>query len=671
MTFERPPSLAQHFEAPDGFDAVFGRLCGYSADSAFLDDALERFTRQIRTQRSYDGRIWLAMMLDPGAPQIPFADAPGTAHLQMLADTDRPFALLHAKVALLGFRSSTTPGRWRVRLLVCTGNWTRQTLEESIDLVWCIEVDSETLTSGGSEVKEACADIAAANSLFSWLTTRFDTRLLEASRGRLAESLQAATDFDRCLARCTEVADKQPARFFDNRERSLIEQLPERIKAATTSVRRNYLAMGSGFYEAPSNRCVSSTPRLPAVPIEIRDVLWNAGLLTSTAEIDLFVNPEGCQAIAGGLQALNEEGITVRPAGVPSLVYGENAVRSLHAKFLYGANYRSNTAYCSSPWLYIGSGNLTAPGFTLAAGFNRGNLEAGVVFAPRGMAWWKKAGVGECDVLTNWLPIHWESDCNTIEELKAGDDFPDRSADQVAAPLAWLDWKPLTGGGELVAPEKCVAGVDVLGDGSTTCHRTPNGFLWSGPRPREVMLRWYEDDERALQCLVPVIDELGRIAASPLPEISIEDAWWQLAEFPLPPVIDDDLEYPDDVENEDKYPNGESCDNRSNDRGPPSSYPIRRMMELIEQIAAKQTALCESEWSAWCVRLEQTLLQAANSPAVKYFADLKLNPLSPLRAPPFRPGFAESAANKYGREYEAMLDRIEQAWGVAQLTSIG
>ena len=40
----RPPSLAQHFDAPDGYQGEFGWVCGFSADAAFMDDAAERFT---------------------------------------------------------------------------------------------------------------------------------------------------------------------------------------------------------------------------------------------------------------------------------------------------------------------------------------------------------------------------------------------------------------------------------------------------------------------------------------------------------------------------------------------------------------------------------------------------------------------------------------------------
>ena len=132
------PSLAGHFDAPDDYVGHFGWLCGYSADAPFLDDALTRFTRMTAAQRAGQGRIFLAVMLDAGNPPILSTDVPGVAHL--LLKKGQPFRLLHAKVALLGFRHRTEPGRWWLRLLVSTGNWTRQTVEESLDLAWRLDV---------------------------------------------------------------------------------------------------------------------------------------------------------------------------------------------------------------------------------------------------------------------------------------------------------------------------------------------------------------------------------------------------------------------------------------------------------------------------------------------------------------------------------------------------
>src|SRR6266849_5170612 len=158
----KPLSLAQLFEAPDGFIGHFGWMCGYSADAGFLNDAAERFTRQTDRQRAFAGKIALAVMLDPGNPQISCADVPGILHLPIRTDR-RPFNLLHAKIALLGFRNDTIRNQWCLRLIVSTGNWTRETLEESLDLAWTIETSSqEVARSLNPEAKQRCADFKVA-----------------------------------------------------------------------------------------------------------------------------------------------------------------------------------------------------------------------------------------------------------------------------------------------------------------------------------------------------------------------------------------------------------------------------------------------------------------------------------------------------------------------------
>ncbi len=660
------PSLAQHFEPPEDYTGLFGWMCGYSADAAFLNDALERFTRQTLSQRGDDGRAWMALMLDPGNSVISFADAPGIAHLPFLGAGVRPFSLLHAKVALLGFSCISQPERWFVRLIVATGNWTRQTLEESLDLAWRIDLDSSDLANVGPEVKSKCADVGAAWSLLQWLSEYFDKRLLEAGAGaggRMAEAARARARLDDCLRRCTGTAGEVAPRFFDNRGQSLLAQLANRVKATGSAAGRNYLAMGSGFYEAPG-----PSGTRPTVPFEIRDTLRGAGLLTNKAEVDLFVNPAGCQAIAHAVEAITLGGIKVRSATSPEAVYGENGGRTLHAKFLFSANWRENSVYCASPWVYIGSGNLTGPGFTQAAGTNGGNLEVGVVFAPQPLRWYEDPSESKQEVLTNLLPLQWEKTYTSPEGLIPGNGFPERPDEYVAGPVAWLEWHSATEGGELVAPGPVSSEYDVLDSSHNACAKRGGAFLWPGQRPRQVVVQWRSDDARRWECPVPVIDEFGRISGTTLPALDIQDAWWQLADFPLPPPADE-VE-PGDGEDPPGSGKTKTRGDGSNGRVP-GTYPIRQMMELVENIAAKQTAIGEHDWLAWCARLEQTLRQASGAEAIETFAALGLNPLSPLWAQPFRPSFAESGHGSSGQGYEELLGRVEAAWGVVGLTPIG
>src|SRR5690606_22438652 len=119
------------------------------------------------------------------------------------------------------------------------------------------------------------------------------------------------------------------------------------------------------------------------------------------------------------------------------------------------------------------------------------------------------------------------------------------------------------------------------------------------------------------------------------PGIEIADAWLQLASFPMPPEDEDTTE--DDEEGVRRTSNNTA----PQARGESANYPIRRMMELVENIADKQTAISEVDWTSWLCRLEQTLNQMSDCGVLNEFRKLALNPLAPLLEPSFRPSFAE------------------------------
>ncbi|MBL4835038.1 MAG: hypothetical protein JKY26_13795 [Pseudomonas sp.] len=651
----RPPSLAQHFDAPEDYIGHFGWLCGYSADAPFLDDAAERFTRLTHAQRAHQGRIAIAGLLDPCNPPISMMDAPGVAHLPIMDYATKPFRLLHAKVALLGFRHHEEPSQWRLRLLVSTGNWTRQSLEESLDLSWRLDIASESLSRPNVGLKQHCADIDVAWELLEWIQQFFDVRLLNApAQGRASETMVAQQQVRQWINACSEKAEGSP-RFFDNRKSSLLFQLPNKIKVGG-KVKRNYLAMGSGFYEAADD-----PKRPPKVPVAILKTLREEGLLTAKPELDLYVNPAACQSIATSLQPLHDLGITVRPATAPAVVFGEGG-RILHAKFLFSANRRDSSNACISPWVYLGSGNLTHPGFANKMSATAGNLEAGVVFTPSSLCWQKNKATPEHQVVTNLLPIQWvDAETGDDSALNAGPGMEQREAMYVAPPVTWLTWHESDSVSELRTDGSGIAAIELLDSAGIACLRTTAGFRWCEARPREVCIRWKADDQHR-EARIPVVDQYGRIAAAELPAIDIDEAWWQLADFPMPPVADDEGDAGDENE-------GKHC---SQGRSVPvASYPIRQMMDLIESVAAKQTEINQLDWALWCNRLEQALGQAVDSVPVQYFRDeLKLNPLSPLRHQPFRPLFAESSDSESGSLYDETLTRIELNWNVAELSPI-
>lgn len=214
----------------------------------------------------------------------------------------------------------------------------------------------------------------AAWSLHDWLRGHFDCRALSAGAEDHQES---GKELEEWIGTVRRKSGLPLPRFFDSRKGALLAQLPEMIKATGADVARNYLAMGSGFYEASDDG-----GDVPSVLADIVRQLQRTGLLTRAPEVDIFVNPNACQAVAVSITSIRGRGWRVRKAGKPEKLFGK-ADRALHAKFLFGANSRENSNVCNSAWIYFGSGNLTTPGFSQKISRHGGNVEAGVVFAPQ------------------------------------------------------------------------------------------------------------------------------------------------------------------------------------------------------------------------------------------------------------------------------------------------
>jgi hypothetical protein len=554
----KPSSLAQLFEPPDEHQSVFGWLCGYSADAGFLEDAVERFSGLTQAQRKHQGRVMLGLMLDPGNPQILPTEVPGVLHLP-IKSPERRFLLLHAKVAVLGFQGRD---RFLLRAIVTTGNWTRQTLEESLDLAWHIDVASKSEGNATEVVRQERTDLAAVWSFLSWVRLLFDTRCLDLAGGRENDSAAASEKVAAWAAQLSTRHRGYRPRFFANRDSSLYQQLPHLVRLHAGSVARNFLALGSGFYESVQ----SGTPD---VPESISAHLQKHGLLTATSDKNIFVNPRACQAIATRRGWIEERGWVIRAPRVPC--YFGAAPRTLHAKFIFSANARAGSNNCSSPWLYLGSGNLTNAGFTQKAG-SMGNLEAGVVLAPADLKWEKDGHSEDASVVTNLLPIHRDDGENILlPTLQPGDDMPERGIAFTAAPIAVFLWRETPQGPNLAPEGEPTGPFRVLDPQGHYCERLEDdgSFVWPAARPRLVTVSWSsEGEDRSAN--VPVIDNYGRFCAADLPSIDLEEAWIQLANFPMPPE-DEELAGGDAQDAVDGVATADTAK-----QAHASAYPVRR-----------------------------------------------------------------------------------------------
>ncbi|WP_429250545.1 hypothetical protein [Paraburkholderia sp. GAS333] len=543
-----------------------------------------------------------------------------------------------------------------------TGNWTRQTIEESLDLAWSVDVYSQDLPemhSPDEETLHRCADIAAAHGMLGRLSMLFDTRLLDVAEPvRKRDTGLAIDDVSAWIAQCAKHAPNGVARFVHNEDRSLLAQLPERIAQAGIDVASNRLAMGSGFYES-----AAQSNAVPTTLSAIVTRLKTKKLLTANPAVDVFVNPLACQAVAKSANAMNRANMTIRAAAQPPTIFSDGRARALHAKFMLGYKARNDSPYCLSAWVYLGSGNLTGPGFQRAA-LEGGNLEAGVIFSTSDLIWSRDQEFEPHHFVENVLPVH-QRDTLKPDALTAGGDMPEREDVYLAAPVAWLAWQAtVDDAGELAASDDAQGEFEVIGVSGEACARKSgaNIFLWQGPRPRIVTVRW-QAGNNVVVTDVPVVDEFGRVAAAALPALELEEAWWQLASFPHPPG--------DDVDGGDTDVDG--APNPAAPRGEHSRarYAVREMMNFIERLAERQTAVAEPDWSAWCCRLEQTLALLADSDGVRAFREMQLDPLAALRVESFRPTYAESGGTPHGQVYEALLDRIGERWQMARTESIG
>jgi hypothetical protein len=202
--------------------------------------------------------------------------------------------------------------------------------------------------------------------------------------------------------------------------------------------------MGSGFHETSTDH-----GKLPEVPVAIVNSIRGQGLLTMKPEVALCVNPIACQAIATTTKPLQARGITIRPTDILSIVFGEGAQRTLHAKFLFSANNRDNSNACTSAGIYLGSGNLTHPGFANKMSACAANREVGVVFAPNSLYWEETTTTKGHQVVTNLLPIQWDNRIGDATPLAAGSDMEQRDTIYFAPPVVWLKWHKSDGVSEL------------------------------------------------------------------------------------------------------------------------------------------------------------------------------------------------------------------------------
>lgn len=660
------PSLSEQFDAPEDYYGVFGFVCGFSGDSSFFDDAANRFT----DGEYVSGKICLVAMLQKVLNNMSGNIQSGVYYTVLPEVND--FKLLHAKVALLYFKEKDINStRWKMRLVVSTGNWTKQTGTKSLDLFCQIEVDSNDLSDLKSNIvkkkdveniQKDCADIKAAWSFLEDVQKYFNLKILTSTvNGRLTDTAVAVKDFKTCVDKVCRLADESVAvRFIDNRKNSLLDELLNKLENCKKT---NYLFMGSGFYqsseqEQKQSKSKGNDKEKLSVPLEIIEKLKKEGLFSGKYPVEMFVNRSACQNVAKmGKKFFEAKRINVWDAKAPETVFGENATNTLHAKFIFSTNINKEKE-CKNAWLYLGSGNFTPAGFTEED--SKKNLEAGMVVFPKGLHFDSRKNANKMNFVENLLPILRNGNQIDFETpLDSGKAF-ENPVPCIVPPITWLVWKTGKGGNlsklcfdENECKEICQH-IELLDFSGNCCEATDNGFLWKDSQPAFVTIRW--DKNKKAQ--IPVIDEYGRIATSSLLLVeSMEEALKNLMNFPFPP---------EPYSGSDLEPNPEPERNGDNPHKKHSQakYPIRNMMEFLEKTAQRQVHLPESYWDSWLNCLGRTLVSMKELDMVKYFREMKINPLSPLYVDCFRPEFAENGSGEKAESYEKLLHEMEIEWNV-------
>lgn len=593
-------SLLTLFAPPEGYSGDFGMLCGFTASR----DVLDRITRTF----SGDGaRPRLAAFIHPTPNAV--TDVPGLAWMHFKPGL-LPFRLLHAKVALLGFKGADG---YHLRLVVSTGNWTSEPLTTSIDMFWCGDLPRD------KNDDKLVADILAAADLFGWLRGKCDDSLLN------TEFDGFRPDFD--FAK--EIASLKPSgeitRFIDTREETMHEQIFPRLGKGC----KEHLVIGSGFFEAGGKNAENGLIE------RIRNDLRRRKLLKDDATLDLVLNPDNCQGLQEQAETLIKAGWKLRS---PKSCHAGHKDARLHAKFMY-LGEEAGSGEIGGGKIYIGSGNFTKKGFKSKGA--SGNLEAGVVLDLDPSLSWRKNAVQK---IADLLPGNFDSEIE-LKDLKKGEDYHEPLLPGPPPAVTFVEWID----GRLTAPRECDAEIQVVGyDGETKTLSCD----WPAPAPAFVTLHpsgWN----------VPVRAD-GALVVPRRVQPGLEDILAGIGHFP-----DRQIGAVDESDDDDDQENGAfgthgSETNATGSDATDHVYPIRQMMRLLTGLTEAQRKLDPRDWPRWCRELGQDLpgLARTDPAMIEPFIKAKSNPLSALKADEFLPkGVVVSLL-------ETGLKRICQAWGL-------
>lgn len=616
-------------------------VCGLSADTETLERIASTFTGEHAVERAANGLPRALLMLDASAPRLGALAVPGMLQLVPCAVQrwSTQTTLMHAKVALLGFADVRFGAPTTFRLLVSTGNWTRESWgsDAQIDMFWSTEYRIDP----ASARDEAFADVAAALVFFERLMSGLYTQ----SSAFLASQPLALGWLDTWKAMLHQGRRSKASRFIHSLDAPLFAQIKQRFTPEGVST----MVVGSGFWEQADSASTGKP-----------EVLERLDELAVRGERYLVANPQQAGALAPWTAA-NPKAVRNGKIGgwtlcapFDPLQKGRHPGRKfLHAKYIAGlarvAPMQDDKGTLT--FLYLGSGNLSRAGLLsrAALGIGRaarqraGNIEAGVLLTDRQEVKqvWRVLACG--DVLPE----------DAIRHMAQGTGEP-ILVPRVPPPVlfARVEGNALT----LVRSDDPPADLEVQLDASSAWLEVAAGddavtLTQAVPPFVRVRLAGTADAREIHE--IPVFSEDGICCRQPPNALKIDDVLEALLAFPAAPPCPPDPE-----------PLNSAALPAATVSSAASRYPLKTMASLIEVIGQRNALVEKEQFLVWLSQLRYLMLEqiaAADRDAIRR---ARINLFPALCQPGFVPPWLH-ASPQLELAYRNLVRDIEDAWTVS------
>jgi hypothetical protein len=638
--------LEQLFAPPANQFGTHMLICGLSADTETLERIVASFTGESTVERAANGLIRAVLMLDASAPPMGPLAVPGLQRLAhcVLERWSAQTSLMHAKVALLGFADAKFAAPTTFRLVVSTGNWTRETWGNGaqIDMVW----STECRVDAAAARAEAFADASAALTFFE----RLMQALYPQSTAYLTAQPLAMGWLTQWHALLGQDGRKKKSRFIHSLDKSLFAQIKQRFPDDGVST----LVAGSGFWEQPG-RQAGAKP----------EVLKKLDELTVRGERYLVANPQQAGAITQWAAANSK---TARPGRIerwtlctPCDPLQKNAIGRtfLHAKYIAGLSRvaASQKDKGTMTFLYLGSGNLSRAGLLSKAALGEagvrpadvGNVEAGVVMVDKQEVprVWNALACG--DVLSD----------GQVKAMEAGADEqilkPHAPPPVLFAQVTGTQLRLIRGADTALALE---VRIDAVGPWASM-GAYDNELALVGSVPPIVWVRVPSAGANEASAIheVPVLSEDGVCCRQAPNALEIDEVLEALLDFPSTGRHLPDPETPPSASA--RSPAASSSARR---------YPLKSIAALLEAIGQRNAVLTQEQFPVWLSQLRYLLLAQVSEADRDAIRRAGINLFPALLAPGFAPTWFNEVP-QLKAAYQALVDEIAASWATANAVS--